>query len=119
MSPPNVRFRVKKDWRGAIYTLINPLAVPQEHFVYDGQMTLDEYVRRFVMDRVTAASMVMQDNTMFELLSPFNISRYDNNFNFLVIAEPIAWAPFWKWTRITAAIIAAVAVTAAVLAIVL
>lgn len=93
-------FRVRKDWRNGLYVLLNPLAIPKEYLIFDADETLKTFIDKFIYDRMVAAETMIVNKQLFELLEPFEIRKYDDNWNYLAVSVPTAWKPFWKWTRL-------------------
>ena len=86
----------RKDWLGRLYTVINPNI---QNGVYDqtsqvfeyGNRGLnnEEYVERWIMERLNIAQQFIHTNNLFELLT-YEIKKLDEYDNYLFIVKPIS-----------------------------
>lgn len=100
-------FRV--DWVGRIYTVLNPMVqnmkdptvgsgVAIYEFTESGQLSNRMWVEKWVMDHLYAAQQFIQANNLFDLLT-YNITRLDENENYLFVLEPLYFKEAKKWTK--------------------
>lgn len=89
----NLRTKVKKDWVGRLYTVLNPNLLPVEEqiFEYDENgLNNKSFVEAWVMKRFIVISEFIRANNLFDLLT-YDIKKLDKYDNYLLILEPITW----------------------------
>lgn len=100
-------FRI--DWVGRVYTVLNPLVQKMEdptigsgvtiyEFTESGELSNRMWVEKWVMDHLMAAQQFIQANNLFDLLT-YDITRLDDNENYLFVLEPLHFKEAKKWTR--------------------
>ena len=103
----NSEFRI--DWVGRIYTVLNPMVQKMEdptigsgvaiyEFTENGDLSNRMWVEKWVMDHLMAAQRFIQANNLFDLLT-YNITRLDENENYLFVLEPLYFKDIKKWTK--------------------
>ena len=103
----NSEFRM--DWIGRVYTVLNPIvqnvedptigsAVAIYEFTENGGLSNRMWVEKWVMDRLYAAQQFIQDNNLFDLLT-YDITRLDDNENYLFVLKPLHFNELKKWTK--------------------
>lgn len=97
--------KFKKDWIGRLYVVINPHIIngvydPNSQIFEYGENGLvnEEYIERFIMLRLNAASEFIKNNNLFDILT-FKIKKLDNYDNFLFIIQSITLDNFMKYTK--------------------
>ena len=95
-----VEFR--RDWVGRIYAVINPhikdgkydpTAVAYENTLEGFDMS--QYLQNWIMERMAVASRFINTNNLFELLT-YNITKLDDDDNFLFVVQPITLPELWS-----------------------
>lgn len=103
----NSEFRV--DWVGRIYTVLNPMVQKMEdptvgsgvaiyEFTESGQLSNRMWVEKWTMDHLIAAQRFIQANNLFDLLT-YDITRLDENENYLFVLKPLHFDEAKKWTK--------------------
>lgn len=103
----NSEFRI--DWVGRIYTVLNPMVQEVEdptigsgvaiyEFTETGGLSSRMWIEKWVMDRLYAAQQFIQANNLFDLLT-YDITRLDDNENYLFVLKPFYFNDLKKWTK--------------------
>lgn len=119
-------FRI--DWVGRIYTVLNPMVQKMEdpslgsgvaiyEFTETGQLSNKMWVEKWVMDHLYAAQQFIQANNLFDLLT-YDITRLDDNDNYLFVLEPLYFKEAKKWTKRMLALLLGLIITAVTLLII-
>jgi len=103
----NADFRI--DWVGRVYTVLNPMVQQMEdptigsgvaiyEFTESGELSNRMWVEKWVMDHLMAAQRFIQANNLFDLLT-YDITRLDDNENYLFVLQPLYFKEAKKWTK--------------------
>lgn len=105
----------RMDWVGRIYTVLNPMVQKMEdptigsgvaiyEFTESGQLSNRMWVEKWIMDHLYAAQQFMQTNNLFDLMT-YNITKLDDNENYLFVLNPLHFNEAKKWTKWMAALV--------------
>lgn len=90
--------KVKKDWVGRIYMVLNPNLLPKEEQIFEyGENGLNNssFIEKWLMERFIIMEKFLMVNNLFDILS-YSIKRIDDYENYLLIIEPVTFKEYIK-----------------------
>lgn len=90
--------KVRKDWVGRLYMVLNPNLIPKEEqiFEYDENgLNNSAFIEKWLMERFIIMEKFLMVNNLFDILS-YSIKKLDEYDNYLLIMEPITFKDYMK-----------------------